>query len=81
MDATANPRRDWRVETVPDASLSRTEAGRFSLPVVVCNNGDQAFDLDLILTGEHIELMYGEMRRLLAERIPAQPPRHEQLDQ
>lgn len=82
MTETANPSRGWRVEAEPSATVSRTEAGRFKLPVVVYLDHRFVARLDLVLTGEQIELIYASMRGLVAAGFPAREsvPRRDGLD-
>ena len=78
---TVNPCQGWQVVVAADSRLSQTEAGRFSFPVLIRNNGDDVSQAALVFTGGEIERLYTTMNRLRAGAVPTQlPSRDEELD-
>ena len=77
MTATMNPNRGWRINPAdPDAAVARTEAGRFALPVVIECDGVLVAAVDLVFTGDQIEMMHASMRSLVSAGFPVQTTQH-----
>lgn len=70
---TANPNQGWRIAPRLGATLRRTEAGRFAMPMEITSNGAHVTDIEYVYTGAEIEALYRQMRELHAGGAPAPP--------
>lgn len=78
---TANPNQGWRIAPRPGATLRRTEAGRFAMPMEITSNGTHVTDIEYVYTGAEIETLYRQMRALHADGVPLAPPPSEGPDE
>lgn len=67
---TTDPEQAWDI--VPHngrVNLELTEAGRFALPMDSIHNDEVLAHITIVLTGDQIETMYRQMRRLNSDDV------------
>lgn len=70
---TANPNQGWRIAPAPGAVLRRTQSGRFALDMEITHDGEHKTTIEYVYTGQEIESLFGQMRRLYAEGAMVPP--------
>lgn len=77
-DHTDHTDQGWRITPKPGGRLRRTEAGRFTIPMIVIFDGERRSEIDHVYTGGQIEDLYRQMCALLNAGVPAREDRRAQ---
>ena len=58
----------WRIGRVPAKPVRRDADGRVSVPLWLLRDGRYHADLDLLLTSEEAEVLWGQLGQVLGEK-------------